>query len=99
MKRYVDIVREDVRHHTSSLQFDIIILAFPSVLMLAQQIPVILIRHGHGRSFWTLESLRERSEEIPLLVGHLVEQFGRRMGKAIDSVPADPGHIGKRGSE
>ena len=34
-------------------------------------------------------SLRERSEDIPLLVRHFVQQFGRRMGKTIDSVPAD----------
>jgi len=34
-------------------------------------------------------SLRERSEDIPLLVSHFVQQFGRRMGKTIDSVPAD----------
>jgi formate hydrogenlyase transcriptional activator len=34
-------------------------------------------------------SLRERAEEIPLLVRHFVQQFSRRMGKVIDSVPAD----------
>ena len=34
-------------------------------------------------------SLRERSEDILLLVRHFVQQFSRRMGKAIDSVPAD----------
>jgi formate hydrogenlyase transcriptional activator len=34
-------------------------------------------------------SLRERAEDIPLLVRHFVQQFGRRMGKAIESVPAD----------
>jgi formate hydrogenlyase transcriptional activator len=34
-------------------------------------------------------SLRERAEDIPLLVRHFVQQFSRRMGKAIDSVPAD----------
>jgi formate hydrogenlyase transcriptional activator len=34
-------------------------------------------------------SLRERSEDIPLLVRHFVQQFGRRMGKTIDSVPAE----------
>jgi formate hydrogenlyase transcriptional activator len=36
-----------------------------------------------------MPSLRERSEDIPLLVRHFVQQFGRRMGKTIDSVPAD----------
>jgi formate hydrogenlyase transcriptional activator len=34
-------------------------------------------------------SLRERAEDIPLLVRHFVQQFSRRMGRAIDSVPAD----------
>ena len=34
-------------------------------------------------------SLRERSEDIPLLVRHFVQQFGRRMAKTIDSVPAE----------
>jgi formate hydrogenlyase transcriptional activator len=34
-------------------------------------------------------SLRERAEDIPLLVRHFAQQFSRRMGKAIDSVPAD----------
>jgi formate hydrogenlyase transcriptional activator len=34
-------------------------------------------------------SLRERAEDIPLLVRHFVQQFSRRMGKIIDSVPAD----------
>ena len=34
-------------------------------------------------------SLRERAEDIPLLVRHFVRQFSRRMGKTIDSVPAD----------
>jgi formate hydrogenlyase transcriptional activator len=31
-------------------------------------------------------TLRERKEDIPLLVKHLVQQFARRMGKTIDSV-------------
>ena len=30
--------------------------------------------------------LRERSEDIPLLVRHFVQQFARRMGKAVDAV-------------
>jgi formate hydrogenlyase transcriptional activator len=34
-------------------------------------------------------SLRERSEDIPLLVRHFVQQFSQRMGKTIDSVPTD----------
>jgi formate hydrogenlyase transcriptional activator len=36
-----------------------------------------------------MPSLRERPEDIPLLVRHFVQQFGRRMGKTIDSVPED----------
>jgi formate hydrogenlyase transcriptional activator len=31
-------------------------------------------------------TLRERKEDIPLLVRHLVQQFSKRMGKTIDSV-------------
>jgi formate hydrogenlyase transcriptional activator len=34
-------------------------------------------------------SLRERAEDIPLLVRHFAQQFSRRMGRAIDSVPTD----------
>jgi formate hydrogenlyase transcriptional activator len=34
-------------------------------------------------------SLRERADDIPALVRHFVQQFSRRMGKAIDSVPSD----------
>ena len=34
-------------------------------------------------------SIRERAEDIPLLVRHFVQQSSRRMGRAIDSVPAD----------
>jgi formate hydrogenlyase transcriptional activator len=34
-------------------------------------------------------SLRERAEDIPLLVRHFVQQFSRRMGREIDSVPAE----------
>ena len=33
--------------------------------------------------------LRERSEDIPLLVRHFVQQFSQRMGKTIDSVPTE----------
>ena len=34
-------------------------------------------------------ALRERPEDIPLLVRHFVQQFSRRMSKAIDTVPTD----------
>jgi formate hydrogenlyase transcriptional activator len=33
--------------------------------------------------------LRARSGDIPLLVGHFVEHFARRMGKTIETVPAE----------
>ena len=33
--------------------------------------------------------LRERPEDIPLLVRHFVQQFSRRMSKAIDTIPSD----------
>jgi formate hydrogenlyase transcriptional activator len=34
-------------------------------------------------------SLRERPEDIPLLVRHFVQQFSRRIGKTIDAIPAE----------
>ncbi|HXA48724.1 MAG TPA: sigma 54-interacting transcriptional regulator, partial [Candidatus Acidoferrum sp.] len=34
-------------------------------------------------------SLRERPEDIPLLVRHFVQQFARKMGKSIDTIPSD----------
>ena len=34
-------------------------------------------------------SLRERPEDIPLLVRHFVQQFSRRMAKAIDTIPSE----------
>jgi formate hydrogenlyase transcriptional activator len=34
-------------------------------------------------------SLRERPEDIPLLVRHFVQQFSQRIGKAIDTIPSD----------
>ncbi|HUH64116.1 MAG TPA: sigma 54-interacting transcriptional regulator [Terracidiphilus sp.] len=34
-------------------------------------------------------SLRERPEDIPLLVRHFVQQFARRMGKAVDTIPSE----------
>jgi formate hydrogenlyase transcriptional activator len=33
--------------------------------------------------------LRERSEDIPLLVRHFVQQFARRMNKTIETIPAE----------
>jgi formate hydrogenlyase transcriptional activator len=34
-------------------------------------------------------ALRERPEDIPLLVRHFVQQFSRRMSKAIDTIPSE----------
>jgi len=34
-------------------------------------------------------ALRERPEDIPLLVRHFVQQFSRRLGKIIDAIPSD----------
>jgi formate hydrogenlyase transcriptional activator len=34
-------------------------------------------------------ALRERPEDIPLLVRHFVQQFSRRLGKAIDAIASD----------
>jgi formate hydrogenlyase transcriptional activator len=34
-------------------------------------------------------SLRERPEDIPLLVRHFVQQFSRQLGKTIDAIPAE----------
>ena len=33
--------------------------------------------------------LRDRPEDIPLLVRHFVQQFARRMGKAVDTIPSE----------
>jgi formate hydrogenlyase transcriptional activator len=33
--------------------------------------------------------LRERQEDIPLLVRHFVQQFSRRMGRAVDTIPSE----------
>ena len=34
-------------------------------------------------------ALRERPEDIPLLVRHFVQQYSRRIGKAIDTIPSE----------
>jgi formate hydrogenlyase transcriptional activator len=34
-------------------------------------------------------ALRERPEDIPLLVRHFVQQFSRRISKAIDTIPSE----------
>ena len=36
-----------------------------------------------------MPSLRERREDIPLLVSHFVQKFAPRMGKSIESIPDD----------
>jgi formate hydrogenlyase transcriptional activator len=36
-----------------------------------------------------VSALRERSEDIPLLVRHFVQQFSRRMNKSVDTIPAE----------
>jgi len=34
-------------------------------------------------------ALRERSEDIPLLVRHFVQQFSRRMNRSVDTIPSE----------
>jgi formate hydrogenlyase transcriptional activator len=36
-----------------------------------------------------IPALRDRRDDIPLLVRHFVQQFARRMGKAIDTIPTE----------
>ena len=36
-----------------------------------------------------MPSLRERPEDIPLLVRHFVQHFARRMSRAIDTIPSE----------
>jgi PAS domain S-box-containing protein len=37
----------------------------------------------------TLPPLRERTQDIPLLVGHFIKQFTRRSGKRIEKIPSE----------
>jgi formate hydrogenlyase transcriptional activator len=37
----------------------------------------------------TLPPLREREEDIPLLIEHFVKTFARRQGKSVDQIPAE----------
>jgi transcriptional regulator with GAF, ATPase, and Fis domain len=57
-----------------------------------------MVNHGQFRSdlYYRLNvfpvqlpPLRERREDIPALVSHFVERFGRRMGREIDKIPPE----------
>ena len=57
-----------------------------------------MVNHGQFRSdlYYRLNvfpvqlpPLRERREDIPALVSHFVERFGRRMGREIDNIPPE----------
>jgi formate hydrogenlyase transcriptional activator len=57
-----------------------------------------MVNHGQFRSdlYYRLNvfpvqlpPLRERREDIPALVTHFVERFGRRMGRKIDNIPPE----------
>src|SRR5580704_6008074 len=44
----------------------------------------------------TLPPLREREDDLPLLIEHFVQKFARRQGKSIDHIPAEVMQVLKR---